>query len=173
MEAASRGSSQRARSAIAMLFAAGAAVAAEQWSYDELVDNMRGTKTFVAQINSTTRLRDAAGRQVALTIVVRRPQESKSDDVMLVARNSQFSCGVRDCVATVKFGQEQPKKYALTRAADMSTHALFIEKADDFVGRARKVDAAIVEVDIFRHGRQQFSFDLPPLKLPDRPVQKK
>lgn len=162
----------RATSCLIAAWLCSPAVASEAWSYSTIKDEMRGTITHVAEINSTTRLRDGLRGPVALTILVRRPMAGRDDDVMLVLRNGQFGCGVTDCVATVKFGEATPKPYALTRSADMATHAVFVERAREFVAQMSKASAIIAEVDVFRAGRQQFHFTLPPLSLPERSKRK-
>ena len=160
-------------SLLALLSFAITARGAEQWQYRSDRDSMRGTQTHYAELNSTTRLRDLGLQPVALTILVRRAEAEKADEVLLAMRNAQFTCGVRDCTATVKLGEQAPKKYALTRSSDMSTTVLFVERASEFLAQLMKSPKAIIEVDVFRGGRRQFEFDVPALALPDRPTKKK
>jgi hypothetical protein len=149
---------------------AGPALATEQWQHSSEQDAMRGTQTHFAELYSTTRLAGSGGQPVALTILVRRAEAKKSDEVLLAIVNAQFSCAHSDCYALVKFGAQAPKKYALSRSTDMSNIILFVERAADFLGQLRRSPTVIIEVDVLRGGRQQFAFEVPPLKLPDRPT---
>jgi len=55
----------------------------------------------------------------------------------------------------------------------MSTTVLFVERAAEFLAQLKKSPKAIIEVDVFRGGRRQFEFEVPPLTLPDRATKKK
>lgn len=125
---------------------------------------MRGQTVHRAEINSTTRINGDG----AMTILVRRTGAASQDEALLFLRNLLYSCGISDCAASVKFDDGPIRTIALARSTDMSSAGLFVSKLAPFLQDLKKAKRLIVEVDVFRNGRQQFVFeDVSGLKLPD------
>ena len=117
---------------------------------------MRGTELRWAEINSATRIKGINGPG-ALTIVVRRA--GATEEVMFGLRNLIAVCGVSECVASVKFDDGQIRTVPLSRSSDGSGSILFVTKPAPFIQSLSKAKQLIVELDVFRVGRQQFVFD--------------
>jgi len=89
-----------------------------------------------------------------------KPSHVKTKEVFLVATDGQLDCGYNGCMVRVRFDNGKVQHFSASRAAGGNNQAIFIDNPQRFVNEVAKHKTAIVEVDFWQYGAQQFTFAL-------------
>lgn len=137
---------------------------ASNWNYSEDADQMRGTVTKVAMIESTNELGFDFPYHTGNAILLLRKRPEDGLNVILKV-DGQFTCNsFNDGFVSVKFDNDPIKKFSCTEPADGSIGTLFIQGERRFVERLRKAKSVTIEAEFFQAGRRQMRFDVGGLK---------
>ena len=136
-----------------------------KWDYSESVDQMRGTTTKFAMLESENELDLGfpyeSGK--ALLTIRRRPEDGLN--VMLKV-GGQFMCSAfTDSYVSIKFDDGPIGRYRCTEPSDVTTGVAFIENESRLVEKMRTSKTMIIEAEFFQHGRQQLTFDVAGLQF--------
>ena len=138
--------------------------ASAQWTYRTTNDQMRGTATKFAELNSINRAQLGfpyrGGSKLQLII---RSKSDKDFDVVFWLDRGQVPCH-SDCKLTAKFDDEEVKEWELTGPASGRSDSLVVDEADSFLEKLRSSKRLMVEVQIYDHGNVQFTFNPKGLK---------
>jgi hypothetical protein len=157
------------------LAAADAALAAQvshasgYWTYTNKVDDIRGGSIIKAENISTNTVDFSAPYDggSSLKLAVRKHPEWGTD-VWFRISDGQMLCAYDGCYATVRFDNDPSQRFYLSEPADHSTESIFITDVgtEEFIERLKKADRLIVELEFYRSGRPQFTFDVSDLHWP-------
>jgi len=84
----------------------------------------------------------------------------KVKDVFLTTNNGQFQCGYDGCYAAVSFDGGKVERFHLTMPNAYPNNVLYMIDGQRFLREMSKHKTAIIEVDYFQNGSQQFRFRL-------------
>jgi hypothetical protein len=148
--------------ALALLFISSTAFA--QWAYRSTNDQMRGTKVKFAELNSINRAQFAFPYQGGskLQLIIRRRSDADLDLFFWVDKG-QMPCH-SECSLAAKFDNDDVEEWSLSGPGSGRSNILFVDKADNFLERLKAAKKLIVEVQIYDHGRVQFTFNPKGLK---------
>jgi hypothetical protein len=143
-----------------------ASAASAQWSYRSTNDEMRGTKTKLAKLNSINRVQLAfpyhGGSRLQLII---RKESDANVDVFFWIEKGQLLCH-SICRIYVKFDNEGVEDWEALGADSGESDTIFIYRgrADNFLDRLEMAKKLTVEVQIYDYGRAKFVFNSKGLK---------
>lgn len=149
---------------IALLLSLSSSAVIAQWKYRTTEDKMRGKSTKHAELRSPTRVALAFPYNGGSTLTLALRQEQDADlDAFVYIDKGQMPCH-GTCTVAVKFDDE-PVQYwpALGTTSPRST-AVFFRQEATFLDRLRSAKKLIVEVHLYDHGHEQFTFHLRGLK---------
>ncbi len=146
-------------------------VAPTTWTYDESIDEMRGTRSVWASMPSsnTISMDFPFNEPQSLLLTVRRSDSGKGKseiDVMLSIPRGIIQCYRHDCSVTAKFDGEDPVTWEAAGPESNDSNLVFVRKAEQFVSKLNTGKQLIVEIPFHGEGRHQFKFELQPLTLP-------
>jgi len=81
-------------------------------------------------------------------------------NVFFTTDNGQFDCGYDGCYATVSFDGGKVERFRLTMPNAYPHNVLYMIDGQRFLHEIRHHQSAIIEVDFFQNGSQQFRFRL-------------
>lgn len=153
--------SQSVQSAPASNAAVTQGASGSNWSYYQNKDEMRNKTDFYAQTVSknTVQLEFPYSGGTRLKITLRKSAKF-GDDVYLTIDKGQFHCDIFDCKVSAKFDDGAIKTFKALEAEGGDTDVLFISAAKNFANNLKKSKRLILEVGIFNHGMEQFTFDV-------------
>jgi hypothetical protein len=130
------------------------------WQYSSRTDQMRGTTTRWATIESANEvdLDFPYGVQRAKLEVRQRPEDGLQ--IMLSVASGQILChGFRDSYISAKFDNGQVRRFSCNRSSDGSPEYAFIENQRQFLNSLRSARKVVIEAEFYRRGNQQFTFE--------------
>lgn len=141
------------------------------WEYDESTDEMRGSRSVFATVQSTNTVTMAFPYDdpQPLQLMVRRKDNAKgksAHDVIILITKGHIQCYVTSCTFVAKFDDEEPTSWAAAGAESHESNVIFVSQAEKFIGKLKASKRVIVEIPFFNEGRRQFKFELQPLELP-------
>ncbi|PPC63922.1 hypothetical protein C1Y41_04565 [Pantoea sp. ICBG 1758] len=86
-------------------------------------------------------------------------------EVYLTTNNGQFECGYDGCYASVSFDGGKVHRFHLEMINTYPNNVMYMTDGQAFIKEAKKHKNAIIEVDYFNNGSQQFMFSLHDEKL--------
>lgn len=131
------------------------------WHYSESKDEMRGTVSRFASVESENEvdLGFPYGTVHGHVLVRHRPQDGLN--IMFQVDQGQILCNsLSDGMISVKFDKGPVQKFRCSEASDGSSETAFIDSASAFLRKLRGSSRLIVEAEFFQKGRQQFVFDI-------------
>jgi hypothetical protein len=134
--------------------------AESKWSYQEDKDEMRGSTTKYARIQSNNEvdLKFPYGETPG-TITVRRNAESGLN-IMFSVDDGQILChNFTQSFISVKFDDGPVQKMSCTGTSDGSSETAFFTNEGRVLAGLKKAKRTIVEAEFYQQGRQQFIFD--------------
>lgn len=135
--------------------------AVPNWTYNESVDEMRGTTTSTAVTTSrnNVHLESPYSGGTDLSIVIRHSDEL-GNELLFVTNNGQLWCEYRSCSIAVKFDDKSVEDHAVSRAVGGSSDAMFLEDSEnDFISKLKSSKQTMIEIGFFNNGNQQFTLD--------------
>lgn len=128
------------------------------WEYSDQRDEMRGTVTKYASLESVNELEfDFPYNGGSRGHLVLRKSPEHGLNVMLRMDKGQFT-RTSDYVS-VKFDDHPVVRFSTSPPADGRTEVLFISPEANFVTRLRKANKVIIEATFFQEGLRQLTFD--------------
>lgn len=131
-----------------------------KWTYNEQMDEMRGTVTKTARLTSSNEvnLQFPYGTVSGYIEVRKRPTDGLN--VMFLVDKGQILCrSYSDGHVSVKFDDQPIKRYACDGASDGSSDIAFLSNESGFLANLKKSKKVIIEAEFYRQGNQQFAFD--------------
>jgi len=136
------------------------------WIYSQSTDEMNGSKTVSAAIESTDTFAghyDSDQEHTTLRII----RHGKSTEVAIVNPNLQFTCSAyTGTYVQVKFDDGPASRF---RCVDESTDkygVAFITNEATFIKRLKSAHGFIIGADVFQRGEQRMHFTNPGLTWP-------
>ncbi len=130
------------------------------WRYSSSEDAMRGTTERAAELTSDNSVSLAFPYQggSSLYILLRHSQRFGGLNAMLRISKGQLLCRIRGCKIAAKF--DDGKVLTLNARPAESGHPdfVFLNDASAFVTRLRSAKKVIIEVEVWKHGLAQFTF---------------
>jgi len=129
-----------------------------KWTYSSSTDDMRGTTTRFANIESDNQLNFGFpyGRHTPRLSVRERPTDGLN---IIVVVDGQFICSsYSDDTVAVKFDDGPITNYRCTTASDGSANTLFIQDEKGFLAKLQRAKTVIIEAEFFKQGNQQMTF---------------
>jgi hypothetical protein len=139
---------------------AASAAKPSKWTYSDDTDEMRGTKSSYASLDSENEvdLDFPYGEQRGQLMLRKRPEDGLN--VMFQVGNGQILChSFTESHVSIKFDDGPVQRYRCTDASDGSNNVAFLSNERSVVERLKKSKRAIVEAEFFQKGRQQFMFE--------------
>lgn len=136
--------------------------AVTSWEYQEDRDEMREQSSFFATNSSqnTVELDFPYQGGTKLTIIL-RDDAKHGQDVMFGVNKGQLFCQYRDCHINIKFDNGEIERYETNEAEAGASEVLFLAgNKSKFVEKIKKSKTAMIEVNFYNHGAEQFKFDL-------------
>ena len=134
-----------------------------KWVYSQNKDEMRGTVTHLAGIQSTNMVAfDFPYNGGSSLVLMVRNNPSAGKDVMLMITKGQFHCEYEGCTVVIKFDDEKPKTFQASHYEGGTPDALQISPYKTLVQKLKKHKTMIIEAPFFQGGRRQFTFSLEP-----------
>lgn len=134
---------------------------APNWSYNQSVDEMRGTTTYTVNNSSKNNIHLGSpyGGGTDLGIIIRHSDEL-GNEVIVATNNGQLWCEYRSCSMAVKFDDNNVEYYSISRAAAGASEAMFLDGSEDsFISQLKKSKRTMIEIGFYNNGNQQFTFD--------------
>lgn len=146
--------------------ASNAASTTSGWEYSQDKDEMRGTTTYYANVDSSNELQFGfpyEGGHATLHLR-QRPQDGLN---VIVTIAGQFTCAsYMDGHVSVKFDDGPIQRFGCAEPSDGGTGTLFILGAKRFVDDLKKSRRVVIEADFYQNGGQQMDFDTQGLQWP-------
>jgi len=135
------------------------------WTYSRDTDQMRGTVTNYAMLQSTNQLQFDFPYNGGSTGAITLRKKAKSLDVMLAIEHGQFMChSFTNGTVAVKFDDGPVQHYACGEPSDGTSNVIFIEGPRHFVTALKRSHRLIVEAEFFQEGNRQLTFKTAGLK---------
>jgi hypothetical protein len=136
------------------------------WQYDTSDDEMGRGKIKTATLESTNEFEfdfPYADPQRATLMLRKHPKYG--NDAILSVEKGQFLTGINGTSVEVRFDSGKAREYKALEPEDHSTTAIFIERFEDFVARAKKAKKVRIEASFFQEGSRVLEFDVAGLKF--------
>ena len=137
-----------------------ASQAASKWDYSESRDEMRGTTTKFASIQSenSVDLKFPYGDVHGELWIRRRPEDGLN--VAFDVEKGQVLChSYSDDYVSMKFDDGPILKFRCSSSSDGSSETAFIDDEGRALSALKKAKRTIIEAEFYQQGRQQFVFD--------------
>lgn len=135
------------------------------WSYNSDRDEMRGTTTRYARVQSDNELQFDFPYNGGSHGTLQLRDKAGDLNVILSIDKGQFTCsGIMNQTVAVKFDEGAIQRYACANASDGSSNVLFLMSERRFLKQLRSAHKVIIEVEFFQAGNQQLTFDVAGLK---------
>ena len=133
---------------------------ASSWEYSDHKDEMRGTSSRLAQVDSANIVNlDFPYGEVHGQLWIRERSEDGLNAAFEVEKGQVLCNDLEDSHVSVKFDDGPVQKFGCSGTADGSSNVAFINNAHRFLAELKKSKRAIVEAEFFEQGRKQFTFD--------------
>ena len=139
--------------------------ATSKWLYSQSRDEMRGTTTKFASIESENEedLEFPYGKIHGQLWIRRRPEDGLN--VAFEVYQGQVLChSYSDNHVSMKFDNGPIQKFRCTGSSDGSTETAFIENEGRVLAALKRAKRVVVEAEFYQQGRQLFVFDVAGLK---------
>jgi len=156
-------SSALAASAVAPA-ASAAEVSTSEWDYQTKKDDMRGTVSQGAFVESNSVSPGGYYNKDTRLHLVLHKEGNRTDAYIHVLPRGQLWCQYQACTVTVKFDGEKPSAWSMLHAEAGNADTLFFSRSAAFIAKLKKSHSVIVEVTFYDQGRFQFKFPTSGLK---------
>lgn len=132
------------------------------WSYENEVDEMDGSTTKRAIIESSNEVEFDFPYQGGSTLgICVRKTKKYGNEVLISISNGQFLCNDYNGTnyVTVRFDNNAPVKFLTTEPADYSSDVLFLENSKKFIKLAKNAKTIKIEAPFFDNGSYVFTFN--------------
>lgn len=132
------------------------------WSYENEVDEMDGSTTKRAIIESSNEVEFDFPYQGGSTLgICVRKTKKYGNEVLISISNGQFLCNDYNGTnyVTVRFDNNAPVKFLTTEPADYSSDVLFLENSKKFIKLAKNAKTIKIEAPFFNEGSYVFTFN--------------
>lgn len=136
------------------------------WEYSEKEDKMRGTKTKLATIKSLNEIPVSFPTRGMTKLEMLVRQEGGKQDVFLRATNGALDPCTPQCTIAAKFGDGAVVAFTAYPPSGIPGSAMFVANAARWLKLMKAAKLAVVEVNLFEGGRQQFEFAVVGLDWP-------
>lgn len=166
------------KSAYRIFFAAAISVVttatfADEWKYNFSTDAMRGTMSKSALLLSDNSVSPGSyyASDTTLAMVVREEQKRLTLHVSVNPRG-QLWCQYNNCTVAIKFDDEKPVNWSMSKAAAGHADTLFFNNETRLLAKLKSSKKAIVEVTFYDKGTYQFNFKTAGLSWGSEPKKK-
>lgn len=132
-----------------------------QWNYSTSKDEMDGTETKYASIESINTLSfdfPYQGEQrMRLTF---RSNKKTGKEALLLIEKGQFNCSAGRCSVLIKFDDGQPVLYSAGAAASGRSDALFVLNASSLISAMKKKKQMMLQVDFYQYPNKVLRFNV-------------
>ncbi|QLB40792.1 hypothetical protein [Mannheimia pernigra] len=131
------------------------------WSYSEKKDEMRNQSKYYASLSSDNKITTSSLNEEYVSLFLRKRE--KKEDVFFAINKGLFDCD--PCTIAIKIDEHQITHLKAERGEGYDT--LFIlnkKQAIEFTKNMKKGKKMIVELPIYRYGKQQAKFEIKGLK---------
>lgn len=136
----------------------------EHWVYGEDYDKMRNATTYMAVTKSNEVMDLGFPYNEVQEMIMIRKRKVDGTSVILQLTEGQYSCGFDGCTITVKFDDNAPVKYSVSKSSDLNSNVLFVNNKTKFINKLKTSKYVMIETDFFQHGRETFTFNVTGLK---------
>ena len=140
--------------------ATGPSEPSSKWDYSDSKDEMRGTTTKFASLNSenTVDLQFPYGEVHGQLWIRRRPEDGLN--VAFEVEKGQVLChSFSDDYVSIKFDDGPIQRFRCTSSSDGSSETAFLLDEQRALAGLKHAKRTIVEAEFYQQGRQQFVFD--------------
>lgn len=135
-------------------------IPASKWQYSTDIDQMRGTKTRYASLESENEQAFGFPYDGGKATLILRQRPSDGLNILLEIK-AQFLCNqFSNETVAAKFDDNKIETYSCAEPNDASTGVLFIEGASRFLSHLRRSKKLILEAPFYQAGRRQMEFDV-------------
>jgi hypothetical protein len=145
---------------------AGSGATASNWSYSSDKDDMRGTTSRYASVDSDNTLSFGFPYQGEThgTLFLRRNPRL---NVILQVERGQFLCDDYDhTTVAVRFDNHPVEHFGCTEPSDGRTTEIFLDGEARFLTQLKHASKVVIEAELFQEGRQQLTFSVGGLDWP-------
>jgi len=136
------------------------AASKSKWTYSESVDEMRGTKTRLATLESTNELKFGFPYDGGTTQLMLRQRPQDGLNVILEVKG-QFVCNsFSDDKITAKFDDGPIQSFGCAEPSSGGTGTLFVKSEKRFLESLKKAKTLTIEAEFYEAGPRQISFDV-------------
>ncbi|EOY8363318.1 hypothetical protein AIT68_004918 [Salmonella enterica subsp. salamae] len=139
---------------------------ASDWEYSQNHDEMRGTTSYYANLDSTNSidLLSPYSGGSKLTIAVYSSDDNIVKNAGLLLSKGMINCNKGEsCKVNVKFDNGEIQELYTSILTD-NYDVLGISLPKGFIQSVKMAKKLIIEVPLYKNGKKQFKFDLPELK---------
>ncbi len=146
---------------------------ADEWSYDFSTDAMRGTTKKSALLLSENSVSPGSYYSGNTNLVMAIREEQKRLTLYVSANpRGQLWCEYNNCTVAIKFDDEKPVNWSMSKAAAGHSDTLFFNNETRLLAKLKSSKKAIVEVTFYDKGTYQFNFKTAGLSWSSDPKKK-
>lgn len=132
-----------------------------RWAYRSSDDKMRGAVSDFAINDSLNEVNIGSPYGVVSLRMTLRKGAKFGNDVILGLSEGQLQCGIMSgCAITVKFDDAKVRRFTADESSSPMNSIIFLRDVAGFVAKLKTAKHAIIEVDTFTSGSEQFEFDV-------------
>ena len=129
------------------------------WTYRSTNDDLRGTSSYFAELESSEKLGSLEGTPGVITLVLRKGADS-SKDVLFFGPDANFACYIySDCKVLYRFDNGPMKTLHLVSPESTDHDVMFVQNPLAFTKELRRSKSLLIEFEFTMRGRQQYRFD--------------
>lgn len=129
------------------------------WTYRSTKDDLRGTSSYFAELESYEKLGSLEGTPGVITLVLRKGADS-SKDVLFFGPDANFACYIySDCKVLYRFDNGPMKTLHLVSPESADHAVMFVQNPRAFTKELRRSKSLLIEFEFTMRGRQQYRFD--------------
>jgi hypothetical protein len=130
------------------------------WRYSEDKDALTGHTTKIACTTSTNEIHlDFPYHDVTAQICIRNSPRFGRDIYFTLNGDGQILCNFMGCTIKASFDHGPVLTFSAVEASDHSSNIIFIQGYARFLKELKKSKVAVIEVNFYRAGAQNISFD--------------
>jgi hypothetical protein len=132
-----------------------------KWTYSDSKDEMRGTTTRYASVDSENKLEFNFPYNGGATATLGLRQTPKSGlDIYVEVTKGQFLChSFMNTHVSVKFDNGPIQRFSCTDTSDGRSTMIFIRSEGRFLAALRHAKKTVIEAEFYQAGEQQMIFD--------------
>lgn len=135
------------------------------WEYSEDVDEMDGTTTYFASVESENKVDFEFPYNGGSRLQLVARNMDNSNNVILSISSGQFITSImNDEYIRIKYDDNEPEKVSFSSSNDGASDYIFVSDSDAVLTKLKTASKVMIEAPFFDAGRQVFHFNLAGLK---------